>query len=394
MNIDMSKNNHYTERLSREMGSLGLKQYVQKPTRCERNSKTVIDLVFSNFFSEVDVLQSPKITDHNIIKVNISTINDKEDEEIITYYKRDYSNFNEERFKSLVGDKLKDNMGCNSDVDLLADSTINGIIAAIDEIAPKIKKVMPVRWKTKRWIDEEVREMLRIRDRAYKKAAQSNMEKDWKEFKRRRNEAVAKIREKKRDYYEKNIDDNRNKSREMWKSLKELIGTKKTRAEFKNVKFDGVSYTDKEVIADKFNRFFIESVVNIVNEIDRVENAQVEYERISSSEMKEFKEITEEQLDKVITGLDIRKGGGEGITAEEIKMTWRINKDKILGLINKSLQEGKVPENWKNSIITPIPKVVGNDKAEDYRAINTLPVYEKILEQMVKDQLLDYIDKN
>lgn len=394
INIDMSKKNHYTERLSREMGSLGMKQYVQKPTRCGKESKTVIDLVFSNFFIEVDVLQTPKITDHSIVKVNVNIIDEKEKEDAIIYYKRDYSNFNQEQFRILLDDKLKDNISCNKDVDLLANSTINGIMEAVDEIAPKIKKVLPVKWENKKWIDEEVKGMLRERDGAYKKAAQSKAEKDWKEFKRCRNAIVTKIREKKRNYYERNLDDKRNKSKEMWKTLKELVGTKKMKPEFKSVEFDGVIYTDTKVIADKFNRFFIDSVINIVNEIEKVEKTEIEYERECNSEMNKFQEITAKQLDKIINGLDIRKGGGEGVTTEIIKMTWSTNKNQIINLINKSLQEGKVPESWKNSVITPIPKVIGSNKAENYRPINTLPVYEKILEQVVKDQLLEYIDKN
>lgn len=60
---------------------------------------------------------------------------------------------------------------------------------------------------------------------------------------------------------------------------------------------------------------------------------------------------------------------------------WESDNNIILNIINKSLQEGKMPEEWKNSIIVPIQKVVGSKKAEEYRPINTLPLYEKILEQ-------------
>lgn len=46
------------------------------------------------------------------------------------------------------------------------------------------------------------------------------------------------------------------------------------------------------------------------------------------------------------------------------------------------------------SIIIPIPKVSSSKKAEDYRPINILPIYEKVLEIIVKNQLDEYLNQN
>lgn len=49
------------------MSSLGMKQYVDQPTRVTINSCTFINLVFANLnLSEcVTVVENPKITDHS-----------------------------------------------------------------------------------------------------------------------------------------------------------------------------------------------------------------------------------------------------------------------------------------------------------------------------------------
>lgn len=64
---------------------------------------------------------------------------------------------------------------------------------------------------------------------------------------------------------------------------------------------------------NKFNRFFIDSVIDIVNEIEKVENTQIEYEKVCNSEMNTFQKITVKlntvQLDKIVNGLDIKKEG-------------------------------------------------------------------------------------
>ena len=66
----------------------------------------------------------------------------------------------------------------------------------------------------------------------------------------------------------------------------------------------------------------------------------------------------------------------------------------FLDVINSSLEFGKVPENWKHSVINPIPKVSGSNKCKELRPINMLPNYEKILEGVVKHKLVEFMDEN
>lgn len=40
-----------------------------------------------------------------------------------------------------------------------------------------------------------------------------------------------------------------------------------------------------------------------------------------------------------------------------------------------------------------LPKVVRPKKAEDYRPVNMLPTIEKLLETVIKCQLIDYIEE-
>ena len=74
-------------------------------------------------------------------------------------------------------------------------------------------------------------------------------------------------------------------------------------------------------------------------------------------------------------------------------MAWKCISEKIVTVINRSIQEGICPDSWKTSTIVPIPKIRGSKKAEDYRPINMLPIYEKVLEMVVKNQLNTYLDQ-
>jgi hypothetical protein len=64
----------------------------------------------------------------------------------------------------------------------------------------------------------------------------------------------------------------------------------------------------------------------------------------------------------------------------------------FLDIINASLQQGVVPNEWKKSTVVPIQKVSGTRKCEEFRPINVLLAHEKILECIVKQQFSKYLE--
>jgi len=58
------------------------------------------------------------------------------------------------------------------------------------------------------------------------------------------------------------------------------------------------------------------------------------------------------------------------------------------------LREGRCPEGWKNFYDNMIPKIDKAKKASEYRPINGLPIFEKVLELVVKEQLEIYLETN
>jgi len=48
-NIDLMTDSFYTKKVQTTMLSLGMKQYVNEPTRITKDSRTIIDLIFANY---------------------------------------------------------------------------------------------------------------------------------------------------------------------------------------------------------------------------------------------------------------------------------------------------------------------------------------------------------
>jgi len=58
------------------------------------------------------------------------------------------------------------------------------------------------------------------------------------------------------------------------------------------------------------------------------------------------------------------------------------------------LREGRCPEGWKTSTIISVLKVDKAKKASEYSPINVLPIFEKVLELVVKERLEMYLETN
>lgn len=71
----MLRNNFYARKFNEKMLCIGLEQNIINPTRSTFYSETIIDLVFTNFKITHKVLTTPKISDHNIIYIEIEGVN-------------------------------------------------------------------------------------------------------------------------------------------------------------------------------------------------------------------------------------------------------------------------------------------------------------------------------
>ena len=62
-------------------------------------------------------------------------------------------------------------------------------------------------------------------------------------------------------------------------------------------------------------------------------------------------------------------------------------------MFNLSLEEGIVPLEWKEANIIPLFKKGSRNKSENYRPVSLTSVICKLLERLIKDQLVDILAK-
>lgn len=157
--------------------------------------------------------------------------------------------------------------------------------------------------------------------------------------------------------------------------------------------FEGKVLSDKREIANKFNKYFIETVKQINEAIPSVDNI----DRIQHSPSREFRfefqRVSVSQVDKYLH--DMKKKSSKDCF--DISVNLLLDGMPLLGeilnnLINDSFESSYFPTVLRQSIIVPIRKVPGTTKMEEFRPINTLPCIEKLMEKIACDQLNEYID--
>ena len=66
----------------------------------------------------------------------------------------------------------------------------------------------------------------------------------------------------------------------------------------------------------------------------------------------------------------------------------------IAQLLNKTMEVGKLPMDWKKANVSPIYKKGARNKAENYRPISLTSIICKLMESFIKDEIMSHIKAN
>lgn len=392
-NIDVSKCSTYSDKLMKLINYYGLKQLVNDYTRVTNVSKTLIDLILTNEYNiKAEVLNNYIISDHNTIVINElkNLLLNKEIHKDITswknYNKDDLQNLLRQRSWKLVNlynFEMKTFMFHN----LLSES-VNRLVE---------KKTIKVKNNNK-WYSEELKILRNEKDRAYEQfnfisdLSEINIsEKDnkWKIYTEKRNNYSNELKKAYNEYIQNQIEINKCDPKKLWTLLKEMLKQKQSEPDC--IKFDGQLVQNNNIISEKFNSYFIDSIMKIHNNIPAFtsNNLKIPYQ---SKEFK-FKPVTTANVLAIIKQFK-NKSCLENINKQVLLDSFEIIGPVLVSIINESLINGTVPECWKTSTVIPIAKVTGTIDCDKFRPINMMPLCEKLLECVVKQQLELYLEDN
>lgn len=247
------------------VASIGVEQLVFKPTRITETSESLLDFVLSNVQGIThNVHETPRITDHCNISLSIRPVI-----EFTQPVKKSRRNFSFSKLNRVNDNLIMCNWDMNlTDVNLQCAQITENIVSCVDLVSPL--ETFVVRRHHLPWYDKEVSVAASRRDQAYKSFRSSDNDYDrtqcWNNYKMWRNETVNLLKLKKRNHYRNTIDIHAHNPKEMWRTLKTLVRPSNTCVPntivFSNSDVPVVANKD-EVIAEMFNSFFIDSIIDI-----------------------------------------------------------------------------------------------------------------------------------
>lgn len=138
----------------------------------------------------------------------------------------------------------------------------------------------------------------------------------------------------------------------MWSAIKSLV-LKVNRYEINEIHFIDSKESDKTIIANKFNSYFIESINNISNWILSL---NMDYSALQETYPNfKFSQITTRDLYYICKKIKNKKDP-TNLNIKIVLDCFSVIGTSIVKIINGSFSSGEFPGNFKETTVIPIPK--------------------------------------
>ena len=152
--------------------------------------------------------------------------------------------------------------------------------------------------------------------------------------------------------------------------------------------------TDKKIIAETFNKFFINIGSNLA---DKIPPSSINFESY-------LRNITTALSDKPLSGKEFKEAfftlktnkspGYDNLHVNVIRHMYHELKIPLMNIFGQSLSTGIFPDKMKIAKVSPIFKNNKKTTASNYRPISVLSCFSKILERIMYSRLYSYLTEN
>ena len=208
------------------------------------------------------------------------------------------------------------------------------------------------------------------------------------------------IKDAKKIFYREQLDQNKDDLRKTWQTLRKVISKSNDKTScIDEIKVNDTSYTNNNDISNKFNDYFTSIANEIANEINPSPLNPCDFIPETDSIFR-LREINIHVLIKLVKKMDNKKSSDMfGLSNCLLKQIINSIAVPLVHIINQSIKTGQIPSQLKIAKVLPIFKYSNNSKMDkcnpgNYRPISLLPIFSKLLEKIVSEQLTRYLEFN
>ena len=369
-----------------KINDLFLEQIILEPTR-HRQGQTAntLDWVLTNFPEKTDNVEilaplGPK-GDHNVIKFHY----DMPSITIQTNTKYSYTKGDYDKMKGELKDIKWDNIMTNLDVESSWQE--------FEDILGKLmKKHIPHKGRkpTKKrqpWINQEVKEAIKTKNKAWKTYKQNKTDDNWTYFTKIKNNTNRIIKQAKTTYESHLANEIKTNPKQFWNYVNIKRNTNRDFPSMHDK--DNNTYVTDTDKANQFNLYFSE--VFTTEDTSHLPNLHIE---VGNNKIEDI-EISQNLLEKHLNKIDISKAAGPDQIHSRVLYELRESISyPLYNIFHKSIEEGNLPKIWKTAHVKPIHKKGKKTMFSNYRPVSLTSVCGKILERVIRDQVVKYLEDN
>ena len=213
------------------------------------------------------------------------------------------------------------------------------------------------------------------------------------------------IKDKKKNFVIRKLNDNIGKPKELWKSLKSLgLPSKESSSAMICLEKDGILSFDPKTNAEIFKDFYSNLANNLVKKLPTPPpqiNMEKQQSIITTKKLNlrgknfSFVPVAPTTILKLLKQLNPAKSAGiDNLTGRFLKEGALVLASPITDLVNLSISLSLFPDDCKIAKLKPLYKKEAKTKPKNYRPISLLPLLSKIIERIIHDQTQEFLDKN
>ena len=341
------------------------------------------------------VVLSSSLSDHDVVAIvrKINCLRTKP-RKILS---RNFSKYCHESFQKDLNAVSWDGVLAQQDVNECWKLFKDCFLTVLNRNAPLVERT--VKGRDLPWLDNEIKRAIHEREYHHRKAKQTGSEHHWSTYKRKRNAVTSMIRRKKANYHKALIQENKSNPQGFWKAIKKCLPDNKScQQRPSSFNINSVATKDKKEIANGFNKFFASIAAKLRDDLPPCapqDISVIKHQVNPQNRRFRFKPVTKSEVSKVLITLKRSKSPGiDNIPPGTVKDAAKVIIHPLLHIINLSLATSTIPRDWKIARCVPIFKSGNTKEFDNYRPISVLPVFSKILERVVHNQLYEYLENN
>ena len=365
--------------------------HIDEPTRITPHSRSIPDQFITNIPCYVSRVQfDPPVSTNDHCTIGIELLFKMENAKPYQRLMWDFKNADFDKFRTLLSDDDLSLLIEANDVDEACGKITEKLLTIAKACIPN--KVVIVRPSDKPWFSNELRTLLRKKDRAHKKAKRTNSPAHWFLFREQRNIYCREIKRYKMLFkarkYDSLITNEHVSEKKWWHILKDILG-QTSESQLPPLHLNNQIIVNDRQKAVAFNNFFAEA-----SDLDDSNHPLPDEDFEVQNQLNNIVISEVDVMDQLNT-LNINKAyGPDEIPPRLLKEAKNIISKPLSNLFNKSLQMHTFPKLWKRANVLPIFKKGDKNTLSNYRPISLLSSMSKIFEKIIFKYLYNHFKDN